>query len=141
MHTATLQRRGRTLANKYRMRGDVAGNCAAYPEWSASLKLADHSGWWWPVKTQREQIGWTVHRSTSDNDAQSHGLPSRMSTLEVARPLLRGDSSTLTLDCKGPEGGQVKLRFSRCRYRSTGIVATPVEAATAVKAAPQRILY
>jgi hypothetical protein len=63
-----------------------------------------------------------------------------MSTLEAMRPLLRSDSSTLTLDCKDPAGGQVKLRSNRCRHRSTGIVATPVEAATARKAAPQRIL-
>ena len=105
-----------------------------------SFELADHSGWWWAVKTQRERIGWAVHRATSDNEAQSHGLPSRMSRLDVARPLLRDDSSTLTLDCKGPAGGLVKLRSSRCLHRSTGIVATPVEAATAIKATPQRIL-
>ncbi|RAR33967.1 hypothetical protein DP092_15265 [Pseudomonas sp. MDMC224] len=118
MHTATLQRRGRTLADKYKREGMWQATAPHTPRQVASSELADHSGWWWPVKTQRERIGWTFHRSTSDNEAQNHGLPSRMSTLDVARPLLRSDSSTLTLDCKGPAGGQVKLRSSRCRHRS-----------------------
>lgn len=38
MHTATLQRRGRTLANKYKKRGDVAGNCATHPAIGGKLQ-------------------------------------------------------------------------------------------------------